>query len=260
MSGTPQPRGACSAPNTSNDQSRTWANYALDGELSILAKIPEGTNVNKPGNPIFVSMLKIASIVLGGYLPEHEAVNGVKKSLCTFTHIPQKEIDYQWQRAMQRAKPRHPKDRNRLPPPTPVKKKRPKPIAKPAPEAPKEKPWIITEYDLNTCETRILRQVPSNLIPKARYLAGVISEFLETGEIARTLNFSISARFETVNGTLVRIRFHKYSPSLADCVFVAVAMAGCSLWYPLADYKHGWWDFLAQPTDGHDAVRYAGEK
>ena len=192
--------------------SQLWANSAIDSELSTLAKMPEGTNVNKPGNPIFVSMLKIASIVRGGYVPEHEALNSVKKSLCTFAHIPQEEIDYQWKRVMRIAKPRHPKEQNRLP------KQTRKTVT--------ETQWQIREYDLTTYKMRVLREVSPKTAVKARDMAEQIKTYVLYGEIAKKSNMTIY----TVNiwhGTGkvdLLLTFPRYTLALADCVTVACAM------------------------------------
>jgi len=209
--------------------SQLWANTAIDSELSALENIPEGTNVNKPGNDIFVSMLKIASIVRGGHVPEHEALNGVKKSLCAFTWILQKEIDYQWGRAMDRAKPRHPKEQNRLP------------TAKLKPA--NEPRYQITEYDLTTHEMRVLREVSPNLISKARRMAEQIRIYVLHGEIAKKSNLTICTvcLWHKSGKVDLLLSFPRYTPALKNCVIVACGMlqGGMS-----NDHKNGQFDVI----------------
>lgn len=206
-----------------------WADRAIDSELSTLAKMPDGTNVNKPGNPIFVSMLKIASIVRGGYVPEHEALNSVKKALCTFAHIPQKEIDYQWKRVMRIAKPRHPNEQNRLPKQTKKTDTGPR--------------WQITEYDLTTYKMRVLRELSPKTAVKARDMAEQIKAYVLHGEISKKSNMTIHM-VNIWHGTgkvdLI-LTFPRYTLALADCVAVACAMlhGGMS-----DDFKNGKFDVI----------------
>ena len=213
-------RGACSAP--SFDHSRQWANTAIDNELTILAKMPEGTNINKPGNDIFVSLLKIASIVRGGHIPEHEAINGVKKSLCAFTWIPQKEIDYQWTRAMQRAKPRHPSQQNRLP------TAQPKTAVNPT--------YQITEYDINTGKTAVLRHVSAKTAVKARQMALQIKSYVNDGEIRQRSNLAISTVHLWREKVDLILTFPRWTQALSDCVIIACSMLKGSM---SEDFKNG---------------------
>lgn len=201
-------RGACSAP--SFDNSRQWADAAIDNELNILEKMPEGTNINKPGNDIFVSLLKIASVVRGGHVPEHEALNSVKKSLCAFTWIPQKEIDYQWGRAMQRAKPRYPRQQNRLP------AAQPKTAVQPS--------YQITEYDINTGKTAVLRHVSTKTAVKARELVLQIKSYVEDGEIRQGSNLAISTVHLWREKVDLILTFPRWTQALSDCVIIACSM------------------------------------
>ena len=207
--------------------SQLWADKAIDNELSTLAKMPDGTNINKPGNSIFISMLKIASIVRGGYVPEHEALNCVKKSLCTFTfaHIPPKEIDYQWQRAMQRAKPRHPKEQNRLP------------------KTEKTTRYQITEHDLRTGKTKVLREVPPKTVVKAREMAAQIKTYVLHGEIAKKSKmtvYTVNIWHDSQKVDLL-LTFPRYTLALADCVSVACGMLHGSM---SDDFKNGKFDVI----------------
>lgn len=186
--------------------SQLWANTAIDNELSALAKMPEGTNINKPGSLLYVSLLKIASIVKGGYVPEHDALDGVKKSLCAFTWIPQKEIDYQWERAYRKAGPRHPTEQNRLP--TAKKKKT---VA-----------GYIQTYDTKTGKTG-KRPFTPQIASKAAEMAGQIRAYVSHGEIKKS-NMMIETVCMWPKKVDLILRFPRYTAALHDCVIVACGL------------------------------------
>lgn len=214
-------RGACPAMS-SKEKDAKWAETAIDNELSLLARLPDGTNINKPGNPIFISMLKIADMVVSGYVPDHEALNGVKKSLCTSTHIPQKEIDYQWSRAMKRAEPRH-----REPSRTP--------------SATQKTAYQITQHDLVTGKTIVLCDVGEKTAVKAQELAHMVSLFVKTGEIPHRANLAASVICLWPAKAEIELKFSHYGNGLNHCVILACSFLQGGM---LTDYKNGVFDVV----------------
>ena len=206
--------------STASTKNASWANKAIDNELSIIADMPQG-NINKPAHPFFVSMLKIASIVKGGYVPQYEALNGIKKTCAPLTWIPQKEIDYQWQRAYDKAQPRHPKEQNSLP------------------EEREEKtavPERLYEYDLAEGRFIFLREVSAAVVGKAEQLADALNDLLETGELPDIPNLIIRNTETDPNGVSLSLQFPRYSQALADCVFIACSRLKGFIW---RDFKTG---------------------
>jgi hypothetical protein len=205
-----------------NDNAELWAETAVTNELTTLARLPK-QNINKPGSPFYVCLLKIASIVKGGYLREYEALNGIKRSCAALTWIPQDEIDYQWRRAYQRAKPRHPKEQNRLP--TPIKQTQ----------------YQITEHDLVTGKTRVVCDVHPKTAVKAAELAELISEYAETGEIPKRRNLTVFP-IDVAEKAVIGLQFPRYTIGLRYMVILAAShFLHGGLW---EDHKNGRLDIV----------------
>lgn len=199
---TTNTRGACYA--------NKWAETAVSNELAIIADMPQ-SNINRPAHPFYVSLLKIASIAKGGYLPEHEALNAIKKTCAPMTWIPQREIDYQWSRAYSKSEPRHPDDhQNMLPKETAVSE-------------------CLWKYDIANDCVELIREVPARTVAKAEQLANVFSHMLETGEIDIT-GLTVIGSEICPNGVTVKIQFASYSQALADCVFIACSRLNGFIW------------------------------
>lgn len=219
-------RGACSA-KSSNDLDRLWADTAIDGELSAIATMPEGTNINKPGSLLFISLLKIASIVKGGYLPEHEALNSIKRSCAAFTWIPQKEIDYQWKRAYQKSEPRHRIEQNSTPT---TQQKQLAPTR-----------YQITQHDLVTGKTIVLCDVGEKTAVKSAELARMVSLFVKTGEIPQRSNLAASVICLWPNKAEIKLKFSHYGNGLNNCVILACHFLQGGMSF---DYKNGQFDVI----------------
>jgi hypothetical protein len=204
------------------DNNLLWAETAVTNELSALANLPK-QNINKPGSPFYVSLLKIASIVKGGYLQEYAALNGIKRACAALTWIPQKEIDYQWRRAYQRAEPRHPNEQNSLP--TPIKQTR----------------YQITEHDLVTGKTRVVCDIPPKTAVKAAELARLISTYAETGEVPKRRNLTVFP-IDVAEKAIIGLQFPRYTIGLRRMVILtATHFLHGGLW---EDHKNGRFDIV----------------
>lgn len=209
------------------DLDRQWADTAIDGELCAIATMPEGTNINKPGSLLFISLLKIASIVKGGYIPEHEALNSIKRSCAAFTWIPQKEIDYQWKRAYQKSEPRHRNEQNSTP--TTQHKQQ------------EESRYQITQYDLVTGKTIVLCDVAPKTAVKAEELARMVSLFVRTGEIPQRSNLAASVICMWPSKSEIKLKFSHYGNGLNHCVILACSLLQGGM---ATDYKNGQFDVI----------------
>ena len=91
------------------DRQKRWAETAVHRELESIKELSAGMNIQKPNNPYWSSLFAIAGIVNGGYLGKDEAL---EKIIIASQHLylEEKAILYQWNRACQRAKPRHPRN------------------------------------------------------------------------------------------------------------------------------------------------------
>ena len=204
------------------DLDRQWADTAMDGELSAIATMPDGTNINKPGSLLFISLLKIASIVKGGYIPDHEALNSIKRSCAAFTWIPQKEIDYQWKRAYQKSEPRH-----RGPSSTP--------------SATQKTAYQITQHDLVTGKTIVLCDVGEKTAVKAEELARMVSLFVKTGAIPHRSDLAASVICVWPDKADIKLKFSRYGNGLNHCVILACSFLQGAM---ATDYKNGQFDVI----------------
>lgn len=197
---TPPPRGACSAP----PKNEKWARSAVEQELNELATMP-AHNINKPGSPFFVSLLKLASIVKGSHLSQVEVKTAVSRTCCVHPWIPQREIGYQWDRAYETAVSREPKE-------------------------------TICKFDIENGRLHSARQLTDSTIEKAEQLAAALSTMLETGEKPNLENVNVDFLEQDPNGITVNLIFLKWSQSLADCVQTAVSRLDSFIW---SDYNNG---------------------
>lgn len=196
---TTKARGACYATSDLDK----WAAAAIDAELGEIATLTQH-NINKPGSPFFVSLLKLASVVKGSHVSEFETLTAVKRTCCKHEWIPQREIDYQWQRAYKTAVPRHPE--------------------------------VICQYDIKNGRFHSPRPLPETTINKAEQLAAAILELLETGEVPSLENVKIQRNETDTNGMTLTVSFACYSPALADCVQTACSRLRGFVW---SDYQTG---------------------
>lgn len=206
---TASARGACSA----DSDLQKWAAAAIDSELGEISILTQH-NINKPGSPFFVSLLKLASIVKGSHTSEFETLTAVKRTCSKHEWILQREIDYQWQRAYKTAVPRHPE--------------------------------IICNYDIKNGRYHSARLLSENTISKAEQLATAIRELLETGEVPALDNVSIRCVDTDKNGMTLTVSFARYSPSLADCVQVACSRLRGFVW---SDYQTGVFSIWVRTTN-----------
>lgn len=90
----------------------TWFTNAVDSELQNLANIPD-ENPNRPGSQFSICLIKLASLVNGseGILSPDEIENAIKAALPQpyEARLSEKDLQRQWKRALQNAKPRQPK-------------------------------------------------------------------------------------------------------------------------------------------------------
>lgn len=223
---TPTARGAGYAPNL--DLNNMWAERAIDNELSEIHMMAKVENINKTGSGFSLSLLKIASIVKGSEITDLEALNSIKRACAAYTWIPQKEIDRQWKRAYQKARPRYPNLQNRLP--KPVQKKQ-------CADLRTEKTrWQIREFDLTTYETKVLREVSPKIVAKSRQMASEIKSYVEDGEIRQGSNLAISTVCLWPRKVDLILSFSRCTLALRDCVMVACSMLKGSL---SEDFKNG---------------------
>lgn len=197
-----------------------WAAAAIGQELGELATLTQH-NVNKPGSPFWLHLLKIASIVKGSHISQAETLTAVKRVCSKHEWIPQREIDYQWARAFKTAVARRPE--------------------------------IIYQYDLKNGRIHSLREVPASTVSKAEQLAAAISKLLETGEVPELQNVIIQQIDSDANGITLNIQFARYSPALADCVQICCGRLNGFVW---EDCKTGIFRIWVR-TRVHDALRHS---
>lgn len=85
-----------------------WFDTALTNELTGIEELAADINIHKPGNPYWGSLYRIAGLANAGFIDPDEALNQIKYA-CRHMPLSARDIDYQWQRALKRAKPRYPK-------------------------------------------------------------------------------------------------------------------------------------------------------
>ncbi len=90
------------------ERKKRWSETAIERELQRIEQLGEGINVQKPNNPYWQSLFRLAGISKAGYVARDEALRRIKQA-SSHLDLPDKIIEYQWQRAYARAKPRHPK-------------------------------------------------------------------------------------------------------------------------------------------------------
>ena len=208
-----------------NVNAEAWANAALDNELQAIREMPTH-NVNKPGSPFFVSLLKIASIVRAGYVPRHVAETAVRGACSLHDWIPPKEIEYQWRRALKRARPRHP---------APARAHNQKPSRLPKVET---AVYHIVEIDLVNGHQRVVRHIGAAVAGKAEELARMLRDYLGTGELPEAA-VTLTKLEGAPGGVLLRLSFRSYSQRLADCVLIACKLVGGTI---MRDLKTGVFD------------------
>lgn len=84
-----------------------WINAIMDRELSELRRLPVGTNINRPGCQFWKSIFSIAGLVRGRCVRYDVALANVKDACNHVNKASDKEVEYQFGRAFQRAKPKH---------------------------------------------------------------------------------------------------------------------------------------------------------
>lgn len=89
-----------------NDRKRKWFEVAISKELEAIQNLPVDLNIRKPSNPFWISMIKIASLCKGGASSSENLLIEIKRA-CKHMNLQGKEIDYQWKRAYQHARPRN---------------------------------------------------------------------------------------------------------------------------------------------------------
>lgn len=83
-----------------------WCQTALEKELQAIEELPSDLNVNKPNNPFWQSLFRIAGIAKTGYLSKDDALEKIKWA-CRHMNLQGRDIEYQWNRAYQRAAARY---------------------------------------------------------------------------------------------------------------------------------------------------------
>ena len=91
------------------ERGKRWAETAVRRELEAIEALPVEVNIQKPNNPYWRSLFAIAGIVNGGYLRKDEALARIVQA-SEHLSLLEKAIAYQWNRACQRAQPRHPRN------------------------------------------------------------------------------------------------------------------------------------------------------
>lgn len=83
-----------------------WCQTALEKELQAIEELPSDLNVNKPNNPFWQSIFRIAGVAKTGYLSKDDALNKIKWA-SRHMNLQGRDIEYQWNRAYQRATARY---------------------------------------------------------------------------------------------------------------------------------------------------------
>jgi hypothetical protein len=92
-----------------SERGKRWAETAVRRELEAIEALPMEVNIRKPNNLYWRSLFAIAGIVNGGYLSKDEAFALIVQA-SQHLSLLEKAIAYQWNRACQRARPRHPRN------------------------------------------------------------------------------------------------------------------------------------------------------
>lgn len=90
------------APHTGTIDTE-WAENYLNEILNDLHSLPIH-NVCKPGSQFFICLLKICSLIKGSHLGYRQTLQQVQAA-CIGHSLTEKDIEYQFKRAYQRAKP-----------------------------------------------------------------------------------------------------------------------------------------------------------
>lgn len=88
-----------------NGRQEKWAATALEQELQAIEQLPASLNIYKPNNPFWCSLFRMAGIAKAGHLSKTAALGQIKWA-CRHMNLTGREIEYQWNRAYQRATPR----------------------------------------------------------------------------------------------------------------------------------------------------------
>ncbi len=83
-----------------------WFQTALDKELQTIEELPLDININKPNNPFWQSLFRIAGIAKTNYISKDDALNKIKWA-CRHMNRQGRDIEYQWNRAYERATARY---------------------------------------------------------------------------------------------------------------------------------------------------------
>lgn len=86
---------------------RRWAETALTQELAAIGELESDLNIRQRNSPYWQSLFRIAGLVNAGHMSADEALMQIKFA-CRHMTLRGKDIDYQWGRALRRAKPRWP--------------------------------------------------------------------------------------------------------------------------------------------------------
>lgn len=87
-----------------------WYKSALDDELKLIEQLPPH-NIRKPGSQMFISLLRVASLVKGAGYNSNVVLSQIKYAARS-QKFTAKDFDYQWSRAYSMAKARAPEIRN----------------------------------------------------------------------------------------------------------------------------------------------------
>ncbi len=83
-----------------------WFQSALEQELQAIEGLPSDLNIRKPNNPFWQSLFRIAGIAKTGFISKDDALNKIKWA-CRHMKLQGRDIEYQWNRAYQRATARY---------------------------------------------------------------------------------------------------------------------------------------------------------
>lgn len=89
-----------------NERQEKWYQTALEQELREIEGLPVDVNIYKPNNPFWQSLFRIGGIAKAGYITKDEALDRIRLA-CQHVRLKDKEIEYQWRRAYQRATARY---------------------------------------------------------------------------------------------------------------------------------------------------------
>ena len=83
-----------------------WFQTALEQELDAIGNLLPDLNIYKPNNPFWQSLFRIAGLVKAGYISKEMAFSKIQIA-CQHLTLRDKDIEYQWNRAYQRATARY---------------------------------------------------------------------------------------------------------------------------------------------------------